>query len=165
MEKRKLKFNAVDVLLILLAAAAVFVVLYIFVLSEKHSVAPERKRIEYVVEITNVDSSFKNTVEVGQPVKDSVKLANIGTVTGVQDNKEYKKLVFSTEDNKEKAASVEDRINISVTIEADAFVSEQAFTVNDVEIRVGQQYGLILPSFYGVGYCIKLTEAAGESAS
>lgn len=158
MEKRKLKFNAVDALLILLAAAAVFVVLYVFVLSEKPADAAETQKIQYVVEIVNIDASFKNSVAVEQPVKDSVKQANIGKVIGVQDDTDFSKIVFDYEHNTEVTAKAKDRINMSITIEADAQVSDQAFTVNGVEIRVGKQYGLILPSFYGVGYCIKLTE-------
>ncbi len=162
MEKRKLKINAVDVLLILLALAAAFVVLYIFVLSDKDDVEADKCKIQYVVEVVNVDSSFSGSVLKDQPVQDAVERKNIGTVVGVGEFP-YKKVTFDYENAREVVTEVKDRITMRITIKADASSTDQAYTVDNAVIRVGKQYSLLLPSFYGVGYCIELTDVTPRS--
>ncbi len=159
MTKRKLKFNAVDALIILLIAAVIFVLAYIFILSENKddSTAENYKTIQYVIEVNNIEERFAESVKEGQAVQDAVQRKNIGTVVGVQPV-EYRKSGFDYENNVETVSSVEDKITLKITIEAQAVDTERAFIVDGCEIRVGQRYSLILPEMYGVGYCVFLTE-------
>ncbi len=159
MTKRKLKFNAVDALIILLIAAVVFVLLYIFVLSENKddSTAVNYKTIQYVVEVSNIEERFAESVKEGQAVQDAVERKNIGTVVGVQPV-EYRKSGFDYENNVEIVSSVENKITLKITIEAQAVDTERAFIVDGCEIRVGQRYSLMLPDMYAVGFCIDLIE-------
>ncbi len=159
MTKRKLKFNAIDALIILLIAAVVFVLLYIFVLSENKddSTAVNYKTIQYVVEVSNIEERFAESVKEGQAVQDAVKRKNIGTVVGVQPA-EYRKSGFDYENNVQTTSLVENKISVKITIEAQAVDTERAFTVDGCEIRVGERYSLILPDMYAVGYCIDLIE-------
>ena len=59
---------------------------------------------------------------------------------------------------REKVAGAADRITIRITVEAQAVETDRAFTVDGCEIRVGEQYSLMLPDFYAVGYCIELRD-------
>ena len=51
---------------------------------------------------------------------------------------------------------MENRKVLSITILADAHEEDRAFTVNGKVVRVGIQYSLNFPEFYGVGYCVAL---------
>lgn len=160
MSKRKLRFNAIDALIILVIAAAVFVLLYVFVFSERGtqtSAEVNYTTIHYVVELTNIDEHLEDAVKKGQAVEDAVERKKIGTVSGVQAIP-YEKVTFDYENGRETAAAVEGKITLKISIEAQAVESDRAFTVDGCEIRVGQQYSLILPDLYGYGYCTEIID-------
>lgn len=158
MSKRKLRFNAIDALIILVIAAAVFVLLYVFVFSGRgNQTAAEVNytTIQYVVELQDIDERLESVVKEGQAVEDAVERKKIGKVCGVQ-SEPYNKVIFNYNTGEEAKASVEGRITLKITIEAQAVETDRAFTVDGCEIRVGQQYSLILPGLYGYGYCTNL---------
>ncbi len=160
MSKRKLRFNAVDALIILVIAAAVFVLLYVFVFSGRSTQASteaDHTTIRYVVELQNIDERLEEAVKKGQAVEDAVERKKLGTVSGVQ-AVPYEKITFDYENGRETVASVEGKITLKITIEAQAVETDRAFTVDGCEIRVGQQYSLILPDLYGYGYCTELID-------
>lgn len=159
MNKRKLRFNAVDAILILIIAAVVFALLYIFVFSEdKHQTSEtELKTIRYTVLVQNLDSHYDDYIHQGQTVTDAIEKKSIGTVTGVQISPMYK-TTFDYENGRETEARVEGKINAKITIEAKADETDRAFSVSGCTIRVGEQYSLMLPDFYCVGFCIDIND-------
>ena len=159
MKNRKLRFNAVDVLLILMIAAAAVVLLYVFVWSDRGSDNTDLQYtdIQYVVEVQNVESRFADSVKRGQSVEDAIARKSIGTVAGVE-VVDFEKITFDYDNIREKVAGAADRITIRITVEAQAVETDRAFTVDGCEIRVGEQYSLMLPDFYAVGYCIELRD-------
>ena len=159
MKERKIRFNFVDVLILLLIAAVIFAVLYIFVLSKDKTdvtIQSETATIRYVVQAVSVDDRFDGMAKVGDPVEEAVIRRNIGTVVGVQ-SEPFEKVTFDYENSRETVAQVDGRITMNITVEATATVSDTAFVVNGCEIRVGQQYSLAMPDLYVAGYCIEMT--------
>ena len=159
MNNRKLRFNVIDVLIILIIAAVIYVLLNVFVFndSQNDNTAVNYKTIQYVVEVNNIDKRFSEVVKAGQVVQDAIEKKVIGTVTGVQ-SIQYKKSTFDFEELKEVVSAVEDRITLKITIEAEVMDTERAYIINGCEIRVGQSYSLILPDLYAVGYCVDLND-------
>ncbi len=159
MSKRKLRFNAVDALILLVIAAAVFVLLYVFVFSGRGTQAAEVNytTIRYVVELQDIPEHFADVVKEGQLVEDAVERKKIGKVDGAQPIP-YEKVTFDYENGVETTSTVDGRITLKITIEAQAVESDRAFIVDGCEIRVGQQYSLILPDLYGFGYCTEIIE-------
>ena len=160
MNRRKLRFNAIDALIILVIAAAVFVLLYVFVFSGRGTQTTAETTyttIEYVVELQNIDEHLADAVKHGQLVEDAVERKKIGTVSGVQPV-DYEKITIDYENGKETTAKVDGKITLKITIEAQAIETDRAFTVDGCEIRVGQQYSLILPDLYGYGYCTEIID-------
>ncbi len=158
-KNRKLRFNAVDVIILLLICAVVFVLMNIFVKNNDSTGTNtvNYKTIRYVVELSNIDERFAQSVKAGQVVQDAIEKKTIGTVVGVQ-SEPYKKINFSYEENKEVVSEVEDKITMKITIEAEAVDTEYAYTVNGCSILVGKQFSLMLPEMYGAGYCIDLSD-------
>ncbi|MBE6724112.1 MAG: DUF4330 domain-containing protein [Ruminococcaceae bacterium] len=163
MNKRKIRFNFIDLLILLVIAAVVFVLLYVFVLSDRTTAADDqaKTKIQYVIEILNVDERFSETIRKGQRVEDAIRRKSVGTVIGVEP-KPFQTVTFDYNNREEVLASPEGRITLYVTVDAEVDETDGAFTADGVEIRVGQQYSLIFPDFYGVGYCTSLkTTGAG----
>ena len=57
---------------------------------------------------------------------------------------------------------MEGRVTLVVTIQADVTENKDSYTANGIVIRVGEQYSLIFPGMYGVGFCTSLKEVAEE---
>ena len=163
MNKRKVRFNFIDLLILLLVASAVFVILYVFVLSDRNASEPaqEEKTIQYVVEFLNVDERFDEIIKKEQPVQDAIRRKAMGTVVGVEP-KDFEKITFSQNTGEEILSNAEGRRTIYVTIETKVVETKEAFMADGVAIRVGEQYSLIFPEFYGVGFCTFL-KVMGES--
>ena len=160
MSKRKLRFNAIDALIILVIAAAVFVLLYVFVFSGRGTQTAAEvttTTIRYVVELQNMDEHLQDAVKKGQLVEDAVERKKIGTVSGIQ-AVPFEKITFDYVNGRETTSSVEGKVTLKITIEAQAVETDRVFTVDGCEIRVGQQYSLILPDLYGYGYCTELID-------
>lgn len=159
MKERKLRFNFIDVIIILLIAAVIFVLAYVFVLSDRKNdvtVDTQYTTIRYVVQITNVDEKFDGLVKVGDNVEEAIARKNIGKVVGVQ-SEPYQKVTFDYENGRETVATVDGFLTVNITIEATATESDSAFSVGGCDIRVGQLYSLAMPDLYCGGYCIELT--------
>ena len=154
MKKKKIRFNLIDLIILVVIAAAVFLLLQIFVFSGNKNKADEVNytNISYVFEIQKVDSRFEDLVEVGQPVQDAVERRSIGHVTGVQ-AVPYQELTFNAEEGIETVSDVENMITLKITVEATAIEGDRDFTVDGCVIKVGRQYSLALPNMYCVGYC------------
>jgi len=154
MTGRKVRFNAIDAIILLILAAAAGVLLYIFVFSKDTAQTAEgsSRTIQYVVEVVNIDDHFADAAKIGQPVQDAVKRKHIGTVVGVQ-SYPFEKNTFSYDTGKTTVSAADGRITMKITIEATVTETDRAFSVDGCEIRVGEQYSLMLPGMYGVGFC------------
>ena len=88
MRKRKMKFNLMDVLILLAVAAVAAVLLYVFVFSENTPVdslgGTPTTKITYVVELTAVEDGLSDNISVGETLVDAAKKMNIGTIVAVE---------------------------------------------------------------------------------
>lgn len=158
MRKVKMKFNIMDVLILLGIAAVAAVLLYVFVLSEDtpvDSLSGGTAKITYVVEIANVDDVYADKISVGDTLIDSSKKVNIGTITAVE-SQPYVHLGKNLTNGTMELTTMDNRSTIYVTVEADATLSGFSYTVNGYTVYVGQQVHLSLPHFVGSGYCIAM---------
>ena len=159
MRKRKMKFNIMDVLILLVIAAVAAVLLYVFVFSENTPMdslgGTQTTKITYVVEIANVDDIYADKISVGDTLIDSSKKMNIGTITAVE-SQPYVHLGKNLTNGTMELTTVDNRSTIYVTVEADATLSGFSYNVNGYTVYVGQQVHLSLPHFVGSGYCIAL---------
>ncbi len=173
MNERKVRFNFVDVLILLLLGLAAALVLLVIIpkLTGNKEDSEKRTVIHYTVEIQNIDSEIADTIKNSlEQTEDAVVMDGIdqqsflGTVESVEEAA-YEKIVFDYENDLERRSVVPDKSCLRVTITAEAVETANSFVVNGHVIRVGEQYSLILPNFYGYGYCISLNidgKAPGE---
>lgn len=159
MTKRKIRFNFVDLLILLIFAAAAFLVASVFMGRDGSESVSETQpaTIEYVVELKNLDSSLQDTIAVGQTVEDAIERKSIGELKAIS-RSDTQEIHFNYTTGEEEYSVVEGKVNLTLTIRAQAEESDVSFTVNGYEVRVGKQISIILPGFQGYGYCIGLTK-------
>lgn len=159
MRKVKMKFNIMDVLILLGIVAVAAVLLYVFVLSENTPVdslaGNEATKVTYVIEISGVDDIYTDKISVGETLIDSSKKMNIGTIVAVE-SQPYVYLGKNLNAGTMELTTVEGKSTIYITVEADAVMSGFSYNIGGYTIYVGQQVTLSLPHFVGVGYCISL---------
>ncbi|MBE6616353.1 MAG: DUF4330 family protein [Ruminococcaceae bacterium] len=159
MNNKKFKFNFVDVIIILIIIAAAVILAGVFIGRDATTAQPQTtvSKIQYVIELQDVDDRFDGMIDNGQAVQDAIERKNLGNVVGVQ-SVPYEVITFDYTEGKEKVAVVDGKVTIYVTIEADAVESDRAFTIDGCEMRVGQKYSVVFPEMYGIGYCIKINK-------
>lgn len=157
MSNKKLRFNFIDALILLAVLLVMLVAWYFFVLRDTGSDVSEvsYNTIEYVIEVSNIESRFDGTVKRDQSVEDAIRRKKIGKVAGVQ-TVPYEKITFNKIDGVETVSEVEGKITMAITIQAEAIETDQSFLVDGCEIKVGLEYSLMLPEFYGTGYCVEI---------
>lgn len=159
MRKRKMKFNIMDVLILLAIAAVAAVLLYVFVFSEHSSAGAlngaQTTKITYVIELTDVDDALSDNISVGETLIDSAKKMNIGTIVAVE-SQPYVYLGKNVTGGTMELTTVDNKSTVYVTVEADATLAGISYSISGYDIYVGEKVYLSLPNFTGTGYCISL---------
>ena len=95
MEKRKIRINAMDFVIVAVILAAAALLLYVFLWSDESETTQKKTaEITYVVEIVGVDEQFQHNIQDGQRVEDAVKRGYIGTVKGTPEVRDMLKAEY-----------------------------------------------------------------------
>ena len=159
----KSRFNIVDIIVILIAAAIVFGFFWAFDPFDwfDGSVDFRDTSISYVVEIKGVDNELISAVRIGDNVIDTVSSDIIGNVTEVTVQPAYEWVSESGEMIKREISGKSD-VFIEVTARC-VYKSALGYGVNGNQITVGSRISLRTINFSGVGYCISLKENGGTN--
>ena len=161
MSKKKIRFTIMDALILLVILAAVAALLYVFVfndLSSMHTAAAETHTLTYVVEVTAIDEEQAAKVLPGATVINSASKIAIGTVTAVE-TRPYMYMGTNKAEGSLVLNPVDGKVNLYLTVQADAVLDGISYSVNGFEVYVG---GLVHMAFNDVvcsGYCISLDAA------
>lgn len=149
------KINIVDmiiVLAILLLAGGVYFVF--FGGSDKQVL--ETSKVVYDFEITNVNKDFVDAITPGDPIRDSVRGNELGTVT----NKTSRNATMLNEDlinGRYIIADVPDAYDVVITIEADANITPANIIVGGAEVKVGKKFFIKGKGYANQGFVTKIT--------
>jgi hypothetical protein len=149
------KINIIDLLIVLLiAAAAAGVYMVFFNGSEKQ--ASEISTVIYDFEITNVNKDFVDAINPGDPIRDSVRGNDLGTVVG----KSSKNATMLNEDlinGRYIIANVPDAYDVTITIEANATITPANVIVGGAEVKVGKKFFVKGKGYANQGFVTKMT--------
>ncbi len=157
-DKKKRRFNFIDLLLILIVVVLVASVIYVFVPRNfiKGIFTDKTVDIEYSIEITGVDKEFIENIKENDIILDGVSKANIGTVKAVN-VQEQTVLKYVDGSNQGTLVPVEDKYDLIVTITAKADFNEgEGYSINGTRIAVGEKINAVFPNYIGQGYCISV---------
>lgn len=158
-KKKRIRFNLIDFLLIIIALLVVFAIVYVFLPNSfiKGLFADDSVTIQYAIEFKGVDESFLESIKENDTVIDSVSKGEIGTVTAVDYSTQYTELKYDESADTGILSVFPEKYNVIVTITADAdFSAEDGYTVNGVRIAVGELISARFPNFAFEGYCISV---------
>ncbi len=160
MKTRKLRINAMDMVILLVLAAAVCLLLYVFVWSDKGEVSQssEKAEIEYVVEFTSLEEQFADRIQLDEPVLDSVQRGSMGIVAATPESIPMERVNLDMVNGRLVSSPYPGRINLYVTIRAEADVSEREYSIAGQPVYVGAKLSLLFPNMKCDGYCIQIRE-------
>jgi len=158
MEKTKRRnkpaVNVVDLLIVLLILAVGAVLLYVFVFNGRgEQIAPQMRTVRYVVELKNVRDEFTDKVTVGENAFDSVGLYNIGIITAYEE-KDATRRGTNLVAGEPVITPYPGRKNLYLTIEAQANLENNIYSIGGYRITVGMGVSLKMQNFSGTGNCI-----------
>ena len=154
--KRKTKFNFIDALLILVILAAAILIVYFFT-SDGMGSSASAVTLEYQVLINGVRDEYRDLIQIGDRVIDSVGLFEIGKVSDVK----YEAYLYPVENAREGTivlSEYPDHSNIILYIRADATVENGFYYINGYKLAVGTLVCVRTPNFTEAGYCTVITE-------
>lgn len=155
-KKKKVSFNFIDAFLIIVIIAAAVLLAKIFI-SDGGVGVIGKTPIEYQVSVVGVREEFRNKVNIGDRVLDSVGLFEIGEVVDIKYDS-YKYLIHDEINGKALAVDYPEHINITLIIRADATLENGFYYINGYQISVGTLVSLRVPSFNEQGYCTVIDE-------
>ena len=159
----KSRFNIVDIIVILIAAAIVFGFFWSFDPFDWFDGGVDFRdaAISYVVEIKGVDNELVSSVRIGDNVIDNVSSDIIGNVTEVTVQPSYEWVSENGEMIKREMVGKSDMF-IEVTARC-IYKLGLGYGVNGNQITVGSRLSLRTINFSGVGYCISMKENGGRN--
>lgn len=149
------KINIVDLLIVLLIisiAGGIYIVF--FGGSDKQVV--ETRKVVYDFEITNVNMEFIDAITPGDPIRDSTRGNELGTVV----SKTSRNATMLNEDlinGRYVIADVPDAYDVVITIEAKANITPANIIVGGAEVKVGKKFFIKGKGYANQGFVTKMT--------
>ena len=159
-KKKPYRFNFIDVLLILLAIAMVFVAINVIAPMPfvKKFQSDKKLTIQYTVELIGVEEAYLNKIKENDKVVDSISKNTLGTVLTVDYNNYHSEFVYDESTGEGKLVEYTDRYDVIVTIVAQGVYNKgEGYSVNTRRIAVGEKMYLRFPNYVGEGYCISFS--------
>ncbi len=158
MAAKKVRFNIIDAIILLVLVAAVGVLMSIFVFSDDSEIEGEPHTVNYTIIVTSVDKKFEKAIPNDARVSlESNRKLDLGRVIDVQTGESVK-----TEFNKktgEEAAEVysvieDELIDMVITFSAHTKKTEWGYCIDDeTYINVNDSFEFVIGNFRCVGVC------------
>lgn len=156
MAKSKVRFNLVDVIIILVIIAAAFAV-YNAVTGRNDAEASKSVTLRYVIKTEAIGGGLENNITSGSPLYSDDGIIKYGTVVSYEVRPEY-------HSGKDTASGelvinpVEGKYTIYLTVEAKATLTEHSYRVDGMEIYVGKEFKAMTPDLLFKCQCINIAE-------
>ena len=160
-KKKKGRFNLVDLLVVLIALAIVFAVVFVMDPFSIGLFGAEKQEVtlEYTVRIDNVESALINKIQMGDEVIDASVKTSLGYVSAVEDDIPHTEPYYDAEEDVVSMKEYPNRYDLVVTVTAEAtFTDGEGYKIDGRRMAVGTQLYLMFPDYIGTGNCISIRE-------
>lgn len=159
-KEKKLRFNGMDLFIIILVAAVIIGV--IFIKNRASSAGDsdsenEIVTIEYTLEFRKLENSVIGYIGEGDAVKDPDNKQTIGHVISVQ-SVPYREISYNYDDGGAYMADNPDYSDLLITLRATATKDSGGYYAGGVKFLVGKACNVRSKGFAGSGYCISIKE-------
>jgi hypothetical protein len=152
MKKFKLKINALDTVIIVLALALGFAAYRLLNADRGGGLTAGRQvRIRYTIELTNLLEGTGALIQPGHDVIEIVEKHDVGTVLSSEVSPYVRNAVDLTR-GREVLSEIPGRETARVTIEVTLTDTGRELTANGLAIRAGIQLSVTGPGWGGTGY-------------
>jgi hypothetical protein len=137
------KINIVDLLIVLLTIAIVGGVYFVFFGGADK-------------QVTNVNTDFVDAINIGDPIRDSIRGNELGTLT----SKASRPATMLNEDlanGRYVIADVPNSYDVVITIEAKAKITPANIIVGGAEVKVGKKFFIKGKGYANQGFVTKMT--------
>jgi hypothetical protein len=149
------KINIIDLIIILLIVLTA-VGGYMFFFGRDSKQAVNTGKVVYDFEITNVSKDFVDAITPGDPIRDSTRGNELGTVL----SKSSRGAAMLNEDlinGRYIIAEVPDAYDVVITIEADANITPTSIIIGGAEVKVGKKFFIKGKGYANQGFVTKMT--------
>ena len=157
MEKKKFRFNAVDVIIILIIVAAVALLAYVFFFSNKTVERYDTYEVECVVEVSRVNELFRDKLNEGDPVINNANNKTFGRVTSPPERRPSVTAAFDEDTASEVYPEVPGSDDYIITFVGTAEKTEWGYRFADLYVTVNDTFTLQIGDVVCNCTCIKMT--------
>ncbi len=159
MEKTKLRFNVVDVFIIIIAI--LLVLAFVYYANGSISSKNDLQTIRYTVSIEGFSEEFKDLIKVGDNVRNVDRACEAGTVVEVTPAEHNLSYNENIEEGTFVATEIPDKYRCSVTIESPYTNTGSGYYIDQVEIRTGKKISLKTPGMAFNGIIMNIERSDG----
>ncbi len=152
MQNKKHRFNVIDVVIILAVIALAALLVKSFVFDKQNDNRAEKVNLQYVIETDMLSEALADNVKTGDAVYDHVSGKKIGEVTACDVRNATH--VGMSDSGMQVVSDVVGYRTLYITVECQASVMADGYSVETTDISVGRTYSLMLPDLYCTGVCI-----------
>ena len=157
-KKKKIHFNLVDLILIIIALTSISVLIFVF--SNKSIAKTSRSQtveIEYTITFSPVREEYINLVKIGDKVINTANMDDCGEVYLVS-NSDYEHVGINAESGEKVTTKLDGMKSMVITIRAKATKTAYGYSVNGYDIIIGEDISVRVPDYTGIGKCTSVTE-------
>ncbi len=151
MAEKKAKFTVIDAVIILIVLAAVGFGAMKLVSALTDST---NGKAEFLVELTMKEQELADAMKVGDKVTMSLTEKDGGVIKNIE-TKPAEQMVFDSIKGEYRNETVEGKIDIYVTVEADVEISDIAVKMGDTSIQVGTNIPVRGKGYASSGYILE----------
>lgn len=155
MENKKIKWTAIDTLIVIVVAAVVAVAALMF--APKFFDGAKNEKVSFVVMLQEKEPELALAMKAGDRVTLSLTEKDGGVITDVK-SETAKTLAYNSVNGTYSNQPVEGKVDIYVTVEADCVVGETAAKTGDTAIKVGTEVPVRGKGFASMGFIIAINE-------
>lgn len=153
-EPKMKKFNVLDIfIIIIILLACIFG--YSYINKDNGIIANNTQKVTYQIKTSESIPQVYDAIENQTIIYDSLKNINIGTIIE-KENTPTVKYGTNKKENKIVETEIDGKVDITLTIEADAVVTEKSITINGYEIKVGNEAYIKGKGYAGKGYIVSI---------
>lgn len=160
--KRKKRFNFVDVILLVVIIAIIGSVVYAYISPMTKQLFAATYKVTYTMRVPNVRLELKNNIKVGDKIVETETLKEIGTVTNVASASS--KFVGTDASGKTVTSPYPDMYDVTITVSANAEMPSGMYAVNSYSITAGKTIPFRVPDFTGEAVCLSIVEDETQDA-